>query len=106
MAYGWTRGMLMRAGEHPVQWPIIAFAVSALVSIGLHFLPDAAPRITLSDNKTDLTTYFSGPWTVQAAVVALVYPIVIAFVTLLVQRRNAKSILHIYLQTQLRSFRA
>ena len=97
MAYRWTRGILMRAAERPVRWPVITLAISAIVSFGLYVLPDAAPRIMLNDNRTDVVTYFSGPWSVQAAVAALVYPIVLAFVTLVLQRRNAKSILHILL---------
>ena len=89
--------MLMRAAEHPVQWPVITLVIAAMASFGLYVLPDAAPKIMLRDGQTDVVTYFSGPWSVQAAVAALVYPIVLAFVTLVLQRRNAKSILHIYL---------
>lgn len=46
----------------------------------------------------DSVAYFSALWSVQAAVAALVYPIVISFVALLVERRNnAKAPLHVYL---------
>lgn len=46
----------------------------------------------------DPVAYFSALWSVQAAIAALVYPIVISFVALLVERRSsAKAALHIYL---------
>ena len=76
---------------------VITLIVSGLISVGLAVLPDSVPRIILRDNRTEALTYFSAPWSVQAALAALVYPIVLAFVTLVLQRRNAKSILHIYM---------
>jgi hypothetical protein len=97
MAYGQLRNALLRMAEHPVRCPIFVLIISAIASISLSVLPDPVPKITLSYNPTDVVSYFSAPWSVQAAVAALVYPIVLAFVTLVLQRRNAKSILHIYL---------
>lgn len=38
-------------------------------------------------DQSDLATYFGTAWSVQATVVALVYPLVISFVTFLLQRR-------------------
>ena len=97
MAYRPIRGVLMRMANHPVKWPAVALISSVIISIGLAVLPKSVPKIILSYNPTEAVSYFSAPWSVQAAVAALVYPIVLAFVTLVLQRRNAKSILHIYL---------
>jgi hypothetical protein len=97
MAYGPVRGVLMGMAERPVRWPAVILVILAIVSFGLTVLPPSVPRIILSQNPTEAVNYFSVPWSVQAAVAALVYPIVLAFVTIVVQRRNAKSILHIYL---------
>lgn len=48
--------------------------------------------------EPDRYAYFSTLWSVQAAIAALVYPIVISFVTLLLDRRNnASATLSIYL---------
>ena len=48
--------------------------------------------------KSDAVAYFSTLWSIQATIAALVYPIVIAFVALMLgQRNNAKATLHIYL---------
>ncbi|MDD9997659.1 MAG: hypothetical protein OXQ89_07935 [Rhodospirillaceae bacterium] len=56
-----------------------------------------APRLAFDD--AEALSYLSTMWAVQATVLALVYPIVIAFVTLLVQRLHlGHSVLHIYLQ--------
>lgn len=42
--------------------------------------------------RSDLLTYFGTAWAVQVTVVALVYPLVIAFVTLLLQRRSTAKV--------------
>lgn len=48
--------------------------------------------------SAEIISYMAALWAVQAAVVALVYPIVIGFVALLFQgRQNAKAVLSIYL---------
>ena len=67
---------------------------TALCFLPIDWLPNVSPSISV----TDLVTYFSALWSVQAAVAGLVYPIVIAFVILLLQQRQAaKASLHIYL---------
>jgi hypothetical protein len=46
----------------------------------------------------DRSTYFSSLWAVQASMVTLVYPIVIGFIAMLLERRtNSKAALHVYL---------
>ncbi|WP_342129425.1 hypothetical protein [Hydrogenophaga sp. OTU3427] len=72
---------------------IWAFIAAVLLALGTYLcLP--------LDNwqKSDLPTYFGTAWSVQATVVALVYPLVISFVTFLLQRRaTAKVALTAYL---------
>jgi hypothetical protein len=68
-----------------------------MLAVGLELVPLKQSCVE-SLATEEVLTYFNGLWTVQATIVALVYPIVIAFVTLLLQRRhNAKARLYIYL---------
>jgi hypothetical protein len=115
MAYSCSRGVLIRMAEDPVLWPLSVLGISLIASLGLWFFTDCwvpnisfdakqvlpgcwVPMITVDTKSIDVNGYFFALWSVQAAVAALVYPIVIAFVTLLLQRHyNAKSVLHIYL---------
>jgi hypothetical protein len=49
-------------------------------------------------SESDINSRFYTLWTVQAAIAAMIYPIVIGFVSLLLQRRHsAKASLHVYL---------
>ena len=93
------RGVLA-AAQHPLAvslWlSVILAAVSLIPALWApeHWVLLALPIFRLSDPGP----YFWTLWTVQATFAALVYPIVIAFVTLLLDRRsNAKASLHIYL---------
>lgn len=99
MAYGRLRGWLTRIAERPISWSIAVLGLSLIVSFALWFLADCwNARIASNFDSIDLVEYFSALWSVQAGLAALVYPIVIAFVTLLLQRRyNPKSLLHVYL---------
>ncbi len=48
-------------------------------------------------SESDINSRFYTLWTVQAAIAAMIYPIVIGFVSLLLQRRHsAKASLHVY----------
>lgn len=97
--YGYFRGVLVCAAEHPIGWPLATLIFLSIVLIALLFAPKCwFPSIDDNFGSADLIAYFSALWAVQSAVAALVYPIVIAFVTLLLQRRHsAKANLHIYL---------
>lgn len=56
------------------------------------------PFTTSTSTLSARLAYFTAVWTIQATLAGLVYPIVIGFVTILLQRRyNGKAVLHIYL---------
>lgn len=99
-AYGFFRSVLVRAAEHPIGWPLAVLIILSITSTAFLFVPEcwfSAAHFCI--RTADLIVYFSALWSVQSAVAALVYPIVIAFVTLLLQRRHsAKANLHIYLR--------
>ena len=98
-SYGLLQAAIVSIAEHPLRWPLSLLAFLSAVSAAICFTPSCwLPRVPTNFTRTDLITYFSALWTIQGALAALVYPIVIAFVTLLLQRRHsAKSALHIYL---------
>ena len=99
MSYNLLQGAIVYIAKHPLGWPLSLLAFLSAVSAALCFAPSCwLPRVLTDFTRADLITYFSALWSIQGALAALVYPIVIAFVTLLLQRRhNAKSALHIYL---------
>ena len=99
-AWPWYQRALIAAGKHPV------WGSFGLLSVVLLLSAAAWGYQAFSDPVTDspplllleLEQHFFTLWTVQAAVAAMVYPIVIGFVTLLLQRRHsAKASLQIYL---------
>lgn len=89
---------LLFAGEHPVRFSasLLALVVSAWT------LAQVLPRDWIVANggawqASEQLAYFSTLWTVQATLAALVYPIVIAFVTVFLQRRPiAEAFVHLY----------
>lgn len=96
----WFERLLLGAAAHPwkflmagvVAWACIALFPLALAKCCHIFLP-----LSIWDHPT-LPTYFGTAWSVQATVVALVYPLVVSFVTLLLQRRaTAKVALTAYM---------
>lgn len=53
---------------------------------------------SVSNTNMDLAAFTGVPWTVQATIVALVYPIVLSFITLLLQRKaHSMVLLRVYL---------
>ncbi len=78
---------LLYAAAHPWQWiaaGVLSWALVAFLFVG------AARTFGWSLyvwGRNDLPTYFGTVWAVQATVVALVYPLVVSFVGLLLQRR-------------------
>ncbi len=99
IAYGRLRSILMMFAEHPLGCSLTALFLTTTGSVLIYFVPYCwFPIIPQSIQLTDLLTYFSALWSVQGSIAALLYPIVIAFVTLLLQRSHSgKGILHIYL---------
>lgn len=83
----WFEGLLLGAAAHPWRFLLGAAFLWACVIASLLAL---AARCSLSLelwSKSDLPTYFGTAWSVQATVVALIYPLVISFVAFLLQRR-------------------
>ncbi|WP_458368387.1 hypothetical protein [Pseudomonas mandelii] len=90
---------LQFAGEHPVRFSVSLFVLIGCVWILAQILPSEwiAPDWSKWQAAEQLT-YFSTLWTVQATLAALVYPIVIAFVTVFLQRRPAaEAFVHLYI---------
>lgn len=97
--YGRVRRLLVRASERPLRYSALLFLLFSLLSLIVHIRPiPGLPLIRLEIDDSTALTYLSTIWTIQATIVALIYPIVIAFVTLLIQRlHQGQSVLHIYL---------
>ena len=97
--YGWLRLGWVRAAENALGSSGSVFLLLLFFSL-IAWLPpfrEIAVRRLEFDHATALS-YLSTIWAIQATVLALVYPIVIAFVTLLVQRlRQGHSLLHVYM---------
>lgn len=94
----WFELLLLGAAAH--QWRFLAAAIALWACIAASFM--ALSRYSFLSlevwGQSDLPTYFGTAWSVQATVVALAYPLVIAFVTFLLQRRaTAKVALTAYL---------
>lgn len=90
---------LLFAGEHPLR-----FAFSLLIlQITLLGLVAALPPDWFAPTWIDWTTaeqlaHFTTVWTIQATLAALVYPIVISFVAVYLQRRPAaEAFIHLYM---------
>ena len=99
-AWPWYHRALISAGNRPLRYPLLLFiaviVLSAIIwvfdALSNPFLPAFVPPAMDSNGR------FYTLWTVQAAIATMIYPIVIGFVALLLQRRHsAKASLHIYL---------
>ena len=92
----WFEHLLLSATTHP--WWFLTVVVAAWVfMVGGMLAFASCPSLSIW-HRADLPTYFGTAWSVQATVVALVYPLVVSFVTLLVQRRaTAKVALTAYM---------
>lgn len=99
LAFSCIERLLLFAGEHPVGfafWLVLTF----LGCVGLAYVmpPDWYQGDWLSWGASEQLAYFSSLWSVQATVAAVVYPIVISFVTIFLERRPAaEAFLHLYL---------
>lgn len=91
------------ACEHPLRWTAVWFVFALTLSFFAWIYPppylgpfDWQPNLG-SDGRWNAVEPFVGLWAVQTAIVAVVYPIVVAFITILLQRQNAsKASLHAY----------
>lgn len=90
---------LLFAGEHPVRFSASLFFLVFTVWTLAQLVP--ADWLTARWEKwgpAEQLTHFSTLWAVQATLAAMVYPIVIAFVTVFLQRRPAaEAFIHLYM---------
>lgn len=90
---------LLFAGEHPLR---LAFSLLAL-QIALLTLAAVLPQSWFAPSwlgweTADQLAHFATVWTIQATLAALVYPIVISFVAVYLQRRPAAdAFIHVYM---------
>lgn len=99
-AAGAGMSLLLRWGaQRPIAFSGAAGAFSAVlgwlvVVVGAHWLAQSSIE---ADLPTDRAAFFGVPWGVQATLVALVFPVVISFVALMLQRRaHASMSLRVY----------
>ena len=99
-AWPFYQRILVSAGEHPLWFPLRLFLVVLLLSAAAWGYKVYYPPATYISPSplSGLEDHFFTLWTVQATIAAMIYPIVIGFVALLLQRRHsAKASLQIYL---------
>ncbi len=90
LRYGWFRRLLFWSADHPAAFAVlmgIATGCLGYVIAGQNwcFLPHLAGPVL--GRNFDGSAYSGVPWSVQATLVVLVYPIVFSFIALLLQRR-------------------
>jgi hypothetical protein len=94
----WFERLLLSAAAHLWRFLAAAAVLWACIAASLLALAKSWYLPLKTWGQSDLLTYFGTAWSVQATVVALVYPLVVSFVTLLLQRRaTAKVALTAYL---------
>lgn len=87
------RRILQSASSYPAMWVGSVF-LTYLIALGLSAIAPPPPYPGLFDFCPCSQEYspipaFLGLWAIQGAMVAVVYPIVVAFVTVLIQRQSA-----------------
>lgn len=95
----WFERLLLGAAAHQWMFLLVAFVFWAcVVTLLLILAENFCLPLEVFEQQSDVLTYFGTAWSVQATVVALVYPLVVSFVTFLLQRRStAKVALTAYL---------
>lgn len=96
LRYGWIRRFLLWNADHPVIFAILigAFTAGVAYIVDGHHWADKVPnlpKLTLGE-EFELSSYTAVPWGVQATLVALVYPIVLSFIALMLQRRAQSTV--------------
>lgn len=90
---------LLFAGEHPFRFAGSLFALQLALLLLVAVLP--LDGLTVAWEKwgpAEQLSFFSTVWTIQATLAALVYPIVISFVAVFLQRRPAaEAFVHLYM---------
>lgn len=99
LRYGWFERELLIGAEHPVRYAFSLLILLVLVVANGYLIPDNLfVGCWSSWDKAEKFNYFTTLWSIQSTIVALVYPFVISFVSLLLQRRPvSKALLQIYL---------
>lgn len=103
LSYPLLERLMRSADESPFCFVFLIWLIAVNLSIwlgwsGVEIFRFCSP-IPSKWNASELLTYFGILWTLQGTIVALVYPIVIAFITLLLQRNaTAKLSLRLYIQ--------
>lgn len=90
---------LLFAGEHPLRLAVSLLALQIALLVLSAVLPQGwfVPA-WLKWEAAEQLTHFSTVWTIQATLAALVYPIVISFVAVYLQRRPAaEAFIHLYM---------
>ena len=107
--YNFWQRRLVSMSDYPLRWMLWYLALSLLLTANAwvwwrayHLWPGLPSFVWLNHATEGMPHsafgYFTAVWTIQATLAGLVYPIVISFVAILLQRRyNGKAILHIYL---------
>ncbi|MEH6435381.1 hypothetical protein [Massilia sp. DD77] len=99
LAFSRLERELLFAGEHPFRFVISLLALQFLLLCLAGVLPsDWFTPPWIGWGTEEQLAYFSTLWTVQVTLVALVYPLVIAFVAVFLQRRPAAEVfVHLYM---------
>lgn len=90
---------LLFAGEHPLRFAFSLLALQIALLLLVVVLPlDWIAPAWFEWEAAEQLAHFSTVWTIQATLAALVYPIVIAFVAVFLQRRPAaETFVHLYM---------
>ncbi len=91
--------IVLALGRKPVLWGIVFLAIFLFLSLATALIDPAYWTLIVIEKfqVQSPSTYLISLWTIQSTIAALIYPIVIAFVAVLVQiTNNAKADLYIY----------
>lgn len=91
---------LLFAGEHPLRFAISLLTLQVALLVFVSLLPPDwfAPAWSFDWKAAEQISHFSTIWTIQATLAALVYPIVISFVAVYLERRPAaEAFVHLYM---------
>lgn len=100
LSLSYVERALLFAGEHPFRFAVSLLTVQIVLLLFAASLPPERFALAwMADLKVaEQLSYFSTVWTIQATLAALVYPIVISFVAVSLQRRPAADVLvHLYI---------
>ena len=99
--YGVLRRFFIWGTDHPVVFAtsvgLLAASVAYLLAVQKWTASWSFPATELKPDF-DIAAFFGVPWTVQATLVVLVYPIVLSFIALMLQRKANSSVsLRVYI---------